>query len=203
MAAARNTGLLASIGRYVMFLDSDDTLANDHSLESLLNAITFKPTVKVALGDFHYELRDGVKCNCRSMIDLFDVDVVDSQNNKQIVGQDNDSSENESTSNQLLNGQLGLRFVGKVLTDNLLGDPLPSERGVIWGKLYNREFLLNETPLHGWFNPALRRLSDVVWNVMIMTSLDSDAIVYVPKDIVSYKARSGSITNGWMFLKLT
>lgn len=31
---------------------------------------------------------------------------------------------------------------------------------------------------------------------MVMTGLDSDAIVYVPEDIVSYKVRSGSITNG-------
>ncbi len=116
------------------------------------------------------------------------------------MGQDDDSPGNEivikSTSDQLLDDQLGLRLVGKVLTDNLLGDPLPSERGVIWGRLYDRGFLLNETPLHGWFDPTLRRLSDVVWNVMVMTGLNSDAIVYVPEDIVSYKVRSGSITNG-------
>lgn len=197
VASARNAGLLASIGRYVMFLDSDDTLADD-SLESLLNAIKFKPTAKVALGDFHYEFQDGVKCDCRSMLDL--VDFCQSPNGKPIMGQDDNSPGNEtvvqSTSDQLLDDQLWLSFVGKVLTDNLLGDPLPSERGVVWGRLYDRWFLLNETPLHGWFDPTLRRLSDVVWNVMVMTGLDSDAIVYVPEDIVSYKVRSGSITNG-------
>lgn len=202
VASARNAGLLASIGRYVMFLDSDDTLADDHSLESLLNAIKFKPTAKVALGDFHYEFQDGVRCNCRSMnlVDFAMVDFCQSPDGKQIVGQDDESSGDEtvvqSTSDQLLDDQLGLRFVSKVLTDNLLGDPLPSERGVIWGRLYDRGFLLNETPLHGWFDPTLRRLSDVVWNVMVMTGLDSDAIVYVPEAIVSYKVRSGSITNG-------
>ena len=203
VASARNAGLLASIGRYVMFLDSDDTLADEHSLESLLNAIKFKPTAKVALGDFHYEFQDGVRCNCRSMLDLVDFAVVDfcqSPNGKPIMGQDDESSGDESVaklpSNQPLNDHLGLSFVGKVLTDNLLGDPLPSERGVVWGRLYDRWFLLNETPLHGWFDPTLRRLSDVVWNVMVMTGLDSDAIVSVPEDIVSYKVRSGSITNG-------
>lgn len=198
VASARNAGLLASIGRYVMFLDSDDTLADEHSLESLLNAIKFKPTAKVALGDFHYEFQDGVRCDCRSMLDL--VDFCQSPNGKPIMGQDDESSGDESvvqsTSDQLLNDHLGFEFVGKVLTDNLLGDPLPSERGVVWGRLYDRWFLLNETPLHGWFDPTLRRLSDVVWNVMVMTGLDSDAIVYVPEDIVSYKVRSGSITNG-------
>ena len=197
VASSRNAGLLASIGRYVMFLDSDDTLADD-SLESLLNAIKFKPTAKVALGDFHYEFQDGVRCDCRSMLDL--VDFCQSPNGKPIMGQDDESSGDESvvqsTSDQLLNDHLGFEFVGKVLTDNLLGDPLPSERGVVWGRLYDRWFLLNETPLHGWFDPTLRRLSDVVWNVMVMTGLDSDAIVYVPEDIVSYKVRSGSITNG-------
>lgn len=197
VASSRNAGLLASIGRYVMFLDSDDTLADD-SLESLLNAIKFKPTAKVALGDFHYEFQDGVRCDCRSMLDL--VDFCQSPNGKPIMGQDNNSPGDESvvqsTSDQLLNDHLGFEFVGKVLTDNLLGDPLPSERGVVWGRLYDRWFLLNETPLHGWFDPTLRRLSDVVWNVMVMTGLDSDAIVYVPEDIVSYKVRSGSITNG-------
>lgn len=196
VASSRNAGLLASIGRYVMFLDSDDTLADD-SLESLLNAIKFKPTAKVALGDFHYEFQDGVRCDCRSM---HLVDFCQSPNGKPIMGQDNNSPGDESvvqsTSNQLLNDHLGLSFVDKVLTDNLLGDPLPSERGVVWGRLYDRWFLLNETPLHGWFDPTLRRLSDVVWNVMVMTGLDSDAIVYVPEDIVSYKVRSGSITNG-------
>lgn len=208
VASSRNAGLLASIGRYVMFLDSDDTLTDEHSLESLLNAIKFKPTAKVALGDFHYEFQDGVRCDCRSMLDLVDFAMVDfcqSPNGKPIMGQDDDSPGNEtvvqSTSDQLLDDQLwlsfvGLSFVDKVLTDNLLGDPLPSERGVVWGRLYDRWFLLNETPLHGWFDPTLRRLSDVVWNVMVMTSLDSDAIVYVPEDIVSYKVRSGSITNG-------
>lgn len=202
VASSRNAGLLASIGRYVMFLDSDDTLADD-SLESLLNAIKFKPTAKVALGDFHYEFQDGVRCDCRSMLDLVDFAMVDfcqSPNGKPIMGQDDESSGVESvvqsTSDQLLNDHLGFEFVGKVLTDNLLGDPLPSERGVVWGRLYDRWFLLNETPLHGWFDPTLRRLSDVVWNVMVMTGLDSDAIVYVPEDIVSYKVRSGSITNG-------
>ena len=207
VASSRNAGLLASIGRYVMFLDSDDTLADD-SLESLLNAIKFKPTAKVALGDFHYEFQDGVRCDCRSMLDLVDFAMVDfcqSPNVKPIMGQDDNSPGNEtvvqSTSDQLLDDQLwlsfvGFEFVGKVLTDNLLGDPLPSERGVVWGRLYDRWFLLNETPLHGWFDPTLRRLSDVVWNVMVMTGLDSDAIVYVPEDIVSYKVRSGSITNG-------
>lgn len=202
VASSRNAGLLASIGRYVMFLDSDDTLADD-SLESLLNAIKFKPTAKVALGDFHYEFQDGVRCDCRSMVDLVDFAMVDfcqSPNGKPIMGQDDESSGVESvvqsTSDQLLNDHLGFEFVGKVLTDNLLGDPLPSERGVVWGRLYDRWFLLNETPLHGWFDPTLRRLSDVVWNVMVMTGLDSDAIVYVPEDIVSYKVRSGSITNG-------
>lgn len=207
VASSRNAGLLASIGRYVMFLDSDDTLADEHSLESLLNAIKFKPTAKVALGDFHYEFQDGVRCDCRSMVDLVDFAMVDfcqSPNGKPIMGQD-DNPGNEtvvqSTSDQLLDDQLwlsfvGFEFVGKVLTDNLLGDPLPSERGVVWGRLYDRWFLLNETPLHGWFDPTLRRLSDVVWNVMVMTGLDSDAIVYVPEDIVSYKVRSGSITNG-------
>lgn len=202
VASSRNAGLLASIGRYVMFLDSDDTLADD-SLESLLNAIKFKPTAKVALGDFHYEFQDGVRCDCRSMLDLVDFAMVDfcqSPNGKPIMGQDDESSGDESvvqsTSDQLLNDNLGFEFVGKVLTDNLLGDPLPSERGVVWGRLYDRWFLLNETPLHGWFDPTLRRLSDVVWNVMVMTGLDSDAIVYVPEDIVSYKVRSGSITNG-------
>ena len=198
VASARNAGLLASIGRYVMFLDSDDTLADDHSLELLLNAIKFKPTAKVALGDFHYEFKDGVRCDCRSMLDL--VDFCQSPNGKPIMGQDDESSGDESvvqsTSDHLLNDNLGFEFVGKVLTDNLLGDPLPSERGVVWGRLYDRWFLLNETPLHGWFDPTLRRLSDVVWNVMVMTGLDSDAIVYVPEDIVSYKVRSGSITNG-------
>ena len=203
VASARNAGLLASIGRYVMFLDSDDTLADEHSLESLLNAIKFKPTAKVALGDFHYEFKDGVRCDCRSMLDLVDFAMVDfcqSPNGKPIMGQDDESSGDESvvqsTSDQLLNDHLGFEFVGKVLTDNLLGDPLPSERGVVWGRLYDRWFLLNETPLHGWFDPTLRRLSDVVWNVMVMTGLKSDAIVYVPEDIVSYKVRSGSITNG-------
>lgn len=200
VASARNAGLLASIGRYVMFLDSDDTLADEHSLESLLNAIKFKPTAKVALGDFHYEFQDGVRCDCRSMVDFAMVDFCQSPNGKPIMGQDDESSGDEtvvqSTSDQLLDDQLGLRFVGKVLTDNLLGDPLPSERGVVWGRLYDRWFLLNETPLHGWFDPTLRRLSDVVWNVMVMTGLNSDAIVYVPEDIVSYKVRSGSITNG-------
>ena len=198
VASSRNAGLLASIGRYVMFLDSDDTLADGHSLELLLNAIKFKPTAKVALGDFHYEFKDGVRCDCRSMLDL--VDFCQSPNGKPIMGQDDESSGDESvvqsTSDQLLNDHLGFEFVGKVLTDNLLGDPLPSERGVVWGRLYDRWFLLNETPLHGWFDPTLRRLSDVVWNVMVMTGLDSDAIVYVPEDIVSYKVRSGSITNG-------
>ena len=198
VASSRNAGLLASIGRYVMFLDSDDTLADGHSLELLLNAIKFKPTAKVALGDFHYEFQDGVRCDCRSMLDL--VDFCQSPNGKPIMGQDDESSGDESvvqsTSDQLLNDHLGFEFVGKVLTDNLLGDPLPSERGVVWGRLYDRWFLLNETPLHGWFDPTLRRLSDVVWNVMVMTGLDSDAIVYVPEDIVSYKVRSGSITNG-------
>ena len=197
VASSRNAGLLASIGRYVMFLDSDDTLADD-SLESLLNAIKFKPTAKVALGDFHYEFKDGVRCDCRSMLDL--VDFCQSPNGKPIMGQDDESSGDESvvqsTSDHLLNDHIGFEFVGKVLTDNLLGDPLPSERGVVWGRLYDRWFLLNETPLHGWFDPTLRRLSDVVWNVMVMTGLDSDAIVYVPEDIVSYKVRSGSITNG-------
>ena len=208
VASSRNAGLLASIGRYVMFLDSDDTLADGHSLELLLNAIKFKPTAKVALGDFHYEFQDGVRCDCRSMLDLVDFAMVDfcqSPNGKPIMGQDDNSPGNEtvvqSTSDQLLDDQLwlsfvGFEFVGKVLTDNLLGDPLPSERGVVWGRLYDRWFLLNETPLHGWFDPTLRRLSDVVWNVMVMTGLDSDAIVYVPEDIVSYKVRSGSITNG-------
>lgn len=75
------------------------------------------------------------------------------------MGQDDDSPGNEtvvqSTSDQLLDDQLwlsfvGLSFVDKVLTDNLLGDPLPSERSVVWGRLYDRWFLLNETPLHGW-----------------------------------------------------
>lgn len=197
VASSRNAGLLASIGRYVMFLDSDDTLADD-SLESLLNAIKFKPTAKVALGDFHYEFQDGVRCDCRSMLDL--VDFCQSPNGKPIMGQDDESSGDESVvklpNNQPFNDHLGFEFVGKVLTDNLLGDPLPSERGVVWGRLYDRWFLLNETPLHGWFDPTLRRLSDVVWNVMVMTGLDSDAIVYVPEDIVSYKVRSGSITNG-------
>lgn len=202
VASSRNAGLLASIGRYVMFLDSDDTLADD-SLELLLNAIKFKPTAKVALGDFQYEFKDGVRCDCRSMLDLVDFAMVDfcqSPNGKPIMGQDDESSGDESvvqsTSDHLLNDHLGFEFVGKVLTDNLLGDPLPSERGVVWGRLYDRWFLLNETPLHGWFDPTLRRLSDVVWNVMVMTGLDSDAIVYVPEDIVSYKVRSGSITNG-------
>ena len=203
VASSRNAGLLASIGRYVMFLDSDDTLADGHSLELLLNAIKFKPTAKVALGDFQYEFKDGVRCDCRSMLDLVDFAMVDfcqSPNGKPIMGQDDESSGDESvvqsTSDQLLNDNLGFEFVDKVLTDNLLGDPLPSERGVVWGRLYDRWFLLNETPLHGWFDPTLRRLSDVVWNVMVMTGLDSDAIVYVPEDIVSYKVRSGSITNG-------
>lgn len=139
VASSRNAGLLASIGRYVMFLDSDDTLADDHSLESLLNAIKFKPTAKVALGDFHYEFQDGVRCDCRSMLDLVDFAMVDfcqSPNGKPIMGQDDESSGDESvvqsTSDQLLDDQLwlsfvGLSFVDKVLTDNLLGDPLPSE----------------------------------------------------------------------------
>lgn len=35
VASARNAGLLASIGRYVMFLDSDDTLADEHSQQQL------------------------------------------------------------------------------------------------------------------------------------------------------------------------
>ena len=199
VASSRNAGLLASIGRYVMFLDSDDTLADGHSLELLLNAIKFKPTAKVALGDFQYEFKDGVRCDCRSMLDLVDFAMVDfcqSPNGKPIMGQDDESSGDESVVQYLLNDHIGFEFVGKVLTDNLLGDPLPSERGVVWGRLYDRWFLLNETPLHGWFDPTLRRLSDVVWNVMVMTGLDSDAIVYVPEDIVSYKVRSGSITNG-------
>lgn len=55
---------------------------------------------------------------------------------------------------------------------------------------------MNGTPLHGRFDERLVRLSDVAWNVMVMTALDASEIAYIHNDIVAYKIRGNSITNG-------
>lgn len=63
-------------------------------------------------------------------------------------------------------------------------------------RLYDRGFIMNGTPLHGRFDERLVRLSDVAWNVMVMTALDASEIAYIHNDIVAYKIRGNSITNG-------
>ena len=236
VAAARNAGLPVATGRRVMYLDSDDVLADDHALEALIKAMRSNPDAKVASGDFHYEFRNGERCVCRPLGPMFsnnddhsgredhgnggqrDVDhnadgsgsvpTVDSESTPAVDQTANNAPTGDNATStgtgrtdtgkdrQTREIPLGMEFVRTVLTGNLKGDPLPSERGVIWGRLYDRDFLLNGTPLHGWFDPGLRRLSDVVWNVMVMTQLVEGEIVHVPREIVSYKVRGGSITNG-------
>lgn len=171
VAAARNLGLLHAMGRWVMYLDSDDTLSSPDVLESLLDAVHSNGnTPKIVIGDFDYVFRDGMTCDCRPL-------------SHPLAPADGTVP-------------AGMVLVQQLLTDNLMGDPLPSERGVVWGRLYDRSFLIEETPLHGYFDTRLPRLSDVVWNVMVLSSLTSDDIAYVQKDIVDYKVRGGSITNG-------
>lgn len=181
VAAARNLGLLHAMGRWVMYLDSDDTLSSPDVLESLLDAVHSNGnTPKIVIGDFDYVFRDGMTCDCRPLSPVM-----------------NPLAPADGTVPAGMSGMnVGMVLVQQLLTDNLMGDPLPSERGVVWGRLYDRSFLIEETPLHGYFDTRLPRLSDVVWNVMVLSSLTSDDITYVQKDIVDYKVRGGSITNG-------
>ena len=72
LAAARNAGLRASHGEYVVFLDADDRLLPNH-LETGLRGFDHQPSAALVIGDYRYFGAEGLEHqhNCGETSDMY------------------------------------------------------------------------------------------------------------------------------------
>lgn len=67
LSVARNVGLGFAAGKYILFLDSDDTLTNDNALSSLLE-MSLSQELDIGIGNFKHLYEDGSEEENRSLI---------------------------------------------------------------------------------------------------------------------------------------
>lgn len=162
VSVARNIGIEAAQGRWIAFVDSDDYIANEYVSKLVLAAD--EKCADIVICDYYSVEKNRV--NKRHFLNI-DETVISTVDKTELV-------------------------TSCIVSTNISSDNDVTNIGVPWGKIYSREYLVNNNLR---FVPGLKRMQDAIFNLYAFSN--TNKIVYIRDNLYYYYRNAESSTLGY------